>query len=329
MYERERAGERRRPETRPPQRHRRKRRRRRGFGGLLVTTLAVAAAFMLLHSALKMPPEDAGDADLPAKGQPVIPISLSEPGAKEPSGDTGGAPKVPDVPDIPDASVGGDRPDGQTEDPLDPQVPQLPKEPEEPKEPGSTPSADDWNLMLVNPWNAMPEDYTINLEQLSSGHSVDQRCYDALQDMLGACRAAGLQPVICSSYRTWDKQESLYQNKVNRLMNQGYSQADALVEAGKVVAVPGTSEHQLGLAVDIVDVNNQNLDESQEKTAVQKWLMEHSYEYGFILRYPNNKSELTGIIYEPWHYRYVGKEAAAEIFEQGVCLEEYLEGLGS
>ena len=202
MYERERAGERRRPETRPPQRHRRKRRRRRGFGGLLVTTLAVAAAFMLLYSALKMPPEDAGDADLPAKGQPVIPISLSEPGAKEPSGDTGGAPKVPDVPDIPDASVGGDQPDGQMEDPLDPQVPQLPKEPEEPKEPGSTPSADDWNLMLVNPWNAMPEDYTINLEQLSNGHSVDQRCYDALQDMLGACRAAGLQPVICSSYRT-------------------------------------------------------------------------------------------------------------------------------
>ena len=106
MYERERASERRHSEARPPQRRRRKRRRRRGFGGLLVTGLAVVAAFMLLHSALKMPPEDAGDADLPAKGQPVIPISLSEPGAKEPSGETGGAPKVPDVPDIPEGSVG-------------------------------------------------------------------------------------------------------------------------------------------------------------------------------------------------------------------------------
>ena len=92
-----------------------------------------------------------------------------------------------------------------------------------------------------------------------------------------------------------------------------------------MVAVPGTSEHQLGLALDIVDADNQLLDESQENTAVQKWLMEHSWEYGFILRYPNDKSEITGIIYEPWHYRYVGKEDAEKIHSQGVCLEEYLQ----
>jgi len=93
-----------------------------------------------------------------------------------------------------------------------------------------------------------------------------------------------------------------------------------------VVAVPGTSEHQLGLAVDLVDLDNQNLNESQEKTAVQKWLLENSWKYGFILRYPNDKRKLTGIIYEPWHYRYVGKDAAREIYETGVCLEEYLKG---
>ena len=145
--------------------------------------------------------------------------------------------------------------------------------------------------------------------------------------MMDDCRAAGNSPLICSSYRSQEKQESLYQNKVDRLRAQGYSPEKAKAEAAKSVALPGTSEHQLGLAVDIVDVNNQNLDKSQENTAVQKWLMEHSWEYGFILRYPGDKSETTGIIYEPWHYRYVGKEAAGEIHEQGICLEEYLEAL--
>ena len=183
---------------------------------------------------------------------------------------------------------------------------------------------DSWNLLLVNPWNPLPEDYTFTLKELSNGHAVDERCYPDLQAMMDACRADGLSPLICSSYRSQEKQGSLFQNKVERLISQGMSREDAKVEAGKTVAVPGTSEHQLGLAVDIVDINNQNLDSSQESTAVQQWLIAHSWEYGFILRYPNDKSELTGIIYEPWHYRYVGKDAAKEIHETGVCLEEYL-----
>lgn len=198
----------------------------------------------------------------------------------------------------------------------------------EPEIPGSSDGAgadeDAWKLTLVNPWNALPEDYAFTVKKLSNGHSVDERCYPDLQEMMDDCRAAGLSPVICSSYRSWDKQEALFQNKVDRLMAQGYSRESAVEEAGKVVAVPGTSEHQLGLALDIVDLNNQNLDTSQENTPVQKWLLEHSWEYGFILRYPNDKSTITGIIYEPWHYRYVGRDAAAEIHEQGVCLEEYL-----
>ena len=144
--------------------------------------------------------------------------------------------------------------------------------------------------------------------------------------MMDACRADGLSPVICSAYRTREKQERLYQAEVERWQDRGYSQDNAKAEAGKAVAIPGTSEHQLGLAVDIVDINNQHLDETQESTEVQKWLMEHSWEYGFILRYPNEKSEITGIIYEPWHYRYVGREDAEQIHTLGVCLEEYLEG---
>ena len=209
--------------------------------------------------------------------------------------------------------------------PLPLTAPVVPIAGQEPDIPASTGEESDWRLTLVNPWNALPEGYTMELKELSNGHAVDERCYPDLQDMLDACREEGLSPLICSSYRSYEKQKSLYQNKIDRLKAQGYSAEEAQEEAGKAVAVPGTSEHQLGLAVDIVDVSNQNLDNSQEQTAVQKWLMKHSWEYGFILRYPSDKSEITGIIYEPWHYRYVGKEAAAEIQAQGVCLEEYLE----
>ena len=186
---------------------------------------------------------------------------------------------------------------------------------------------DSWNLILVNPWNKIPQGYIVELTWLKNGHAVDERAYPDLQDMMDACREAGLSPVICSSYRTWEKQQSLFDNKVQWLVEQGYSREDAEEETGKSIAVPGTSEHQTGLALDIVDMNNQHLDSSQERTAVQQWLMAHSWEYGFILRYPNGKSDVTGIIYEPWHYRYVGKEVAQEIYEQGITLEEYLQSL--
>ena len=188
------------------------------------------------------------------------------------------------------------------------------------------PHASDWNLILVNPWNSVPEDYTVTLREIGNGQSVDERCADDLLAMLADCKAwSGGTPVVCSSYRTQAKQQSLYDNKVKRLMKQGYSYETALTEAAKVVAVPGTSEHQLGLAVDIVDKSYQILDKKQETTAVQKWLMEHAWEYGFILRYPNGTTDLTGIIYEPWHYRYVGRDAAADIRDKGVTLEEYIE----
>lgn len=195
----------------------------------------------------------------------------------------------------------------------------------------STPGADDpdegWRLLLVNPWHALPAGYEVTLTQLKNGHAVDERCYPDLQAMMDDCRAAGLNPVICSSYRTQEKQEQLFAAQMAPYLAAGCSPEEARRQAAQAVAVPGTSEHQLGLAVDIVDEANQNLDESQEDTAVQQWLMAHSWQYGFILRYPNEKSEVTGIIYEPWHYRYVGKAAAEEIWRQGVCLEEYLQQL--
>ena len=196
-------------------------------------------------------------------------------------------------------------------------------EPQEP-EPAKPSAADNELLTLVNPWNELPEDWQVDLVTLSNGLQIDRRCYDALQEMMDACREAGYEPLICSAYRTQETQQNLFNNKVAKLEAEGKSHDEAVQEAGTVVAVPGTSEHQLGLAVDVVDVNNQNLTEEQEKTPTQKWLMANSWRYGFIHRYPNSKSDITGIIYEPWHYRYVGKDAAQEIFNKGITLEEYL-----
>ena len=193
---------------------------------------------------------------------------------------------------------------------------------------GNTPkpsvNVDDELLTVVNPWNPLPEDWVCDLVTLSDGRRVDSRCYEAFEEMMAACRDAGYAPFLCSAYRTQETQQSLYDNKVQRLMNSGMGEEEAKVEAAKAVAIPGTSEHQLGLAVDIVDANMQDLTDEQEKTETQKWLMANSWRYGFIHRYPNDKTDITGIIYEPWHYRYVGRAAAQDIFNRDITLEEYV-----
>ena len=185
----------------------------------------------------------------------------------------------------------------------------------------------DWQLLLVNPWNKLPEDYTVELKKLPNGLQVDARLYDDLTALLSDCRQAGLRPLVCSAYRSSETQTRLYNNKIARLRAAGYSKEAAIREAGRWVAVPGTSEHQTGLAVDLVASSYQVLDRKQEQKAKQKWLMEHCWEYGFILRFPSDKSAVTGIGYEPWHYRYVGKETAKAMQESGLCLEEYLTAL--
>lgn len=156
-----------------------------------------------------------------------------------------------------------------------------------------------WNLILVNPWNKLPDDFSVKLTTLKNGHAIDERAYPDLQAMMDAARAAGLSPIICSSYRTNEKQQILFSNQVRKCLARGYSQEDAESEAGKSIALPGTSEHQTGLAVDIVALSYQILDQEQENTPEQKWLMGNAHKYGFILRYPSNKSEVTGIKYEP------------------------------
>lgn len=170
-----------------------------------------------------------------------------------------------------------------------------------------------WNLLLVNPWKAMPDDFEVETAEVEDGYVVDERICDALKEMLADCRAAGYSPQIISSFRTRETQQYLYDHTANK----------------DDTAIPGHSEHECGLAADIIDSGSAGwsdpLIDKQEDMPAQKWLMEHCQDYGFILRYPKDKEDITGIIYEPWHYRYVGKEHAKEIMEKGICLEEYID----
>jgi len=184
---------------------------------------------------------------------------------------------------------------------------------------------DSWKLTLVNGTHPMEEGYKPALAEIENNYYFDARAVDYLKKMLADGRKEGLDFWVCSAYRTIEKQTDLYEDKVRRLEAEGMSHARALEEAATVVAYPGTSEHNLGLAVDIVARDYQILDDKQANTDEAKWLKENCWKYGFILRYPTNKTKETGIIFEPWHYRYVGEEAAKEIMEQGICLEEYLE----
>ncbi len=188
-----------------------------------------------------------------------------------------------------------------------------------------TEDAEDWMLRLVNASHPLDGEYCPRLEEIENNYYFDARAVQELRKMLSDGRKEGLDFWICSAYRTIEKQTELYENKVRRLEAEGMSHEKALERAAAEVTRPGTSEHHLGLAVDIVARSYQMLDEKQEETPEQQWLMKNCWKYGFILRYPTEKTEETGIIYEPWHYRYVGKEAAKEIWEKGICLEEYLE----
>lgn len=184
---------------------------------------------------------------------------------------------------------------------------------------------DDWKLVLVNTSHALPEGFQVETRELPNGLSIDKRAYDDLMDMIDDGQRQGLSLVVCSAYRSYDKQQELFDNKVARIQQEeGKSREQAYEEAQHTVALPGTSEHNLGLAADIVALSYQKLDEGYLNTPECKWLEENAYKYGFIMRYPEDKKEITKIIFEPWHYRYVGVEAAAGIKEKGQCLEEYL-----
>ncbi len=176
-----------------------------------------------------------------------------------------------------------------------------------------------WNLVLVNKWNPIGERPELELTQLSNGQRVDSRIYPELQCMFDDARAQGVYPVVREGYRTYDEQKATFDAKVKAIRREGHLKKTAQQMAAQWVAIPGTSEHELGLAVDI---NADGVKSANDE--VYQWLAENAWKYGFILRYPVGKSEITGIDYEPWHYRYVGVEATKIMQEEGLTLEEYL-----
>lgn len=177
----------------------------------------------------------------------------------------------------------------------------------------STPSLP-WQLTLVNRWNGLPENRSFWLKTTADGEQVDSRIAGALNDMLSDAEVQGYEVHLNAGFRTSAEQQALFDDKVAAFCAGGYDDVTASELAGQWVSRPGTSEHELGLAVDI----------GTETPALYDWLQDNSWRYGFIQRYPENKTALTGVAHEPWHYRYVGKEAAAEMYAQGLCLEEYL-----
>lgn len=184
----------------------------------------------------------------------------------------------------------------------------------------------DWNLKLVNNTNVLSSSFAPDVTAVDDGQYFDSRAVDALYSLLDAAKGQGHSVYISAAYRPYSTQAYIFYGKASQIAWGGtveYSEAEIM--ARELVAYPGTSEHQLGLCVDLIDSANTDLvAEDVEDLPLLVWLKEHCAEYGFILRYPKDKEEITGW-YEPWHFRYVGVEAAEYIMENGLCLEEFLE----
>ena len=187
--------------------------------------------------------------------------------------------------------------------------------------------------VLVNHASKMPDDYTFDTKECGSATAVNKTLQtvacDAFLSMQKAAAADGVTVWMQSGYRSVKYQTSLYERKTKYYLDKGYDNATAKEKAAAVVNPPGYSEHNCGLAADLNSPEHTGLDEGFEKTAAFRWLCEHAGDYGFILRYPKDAEDKTEIIYEPWHWRYVGVENAAKINASGLCFEEYIETLQS
>ena len=186
-------------------------------------------------------------------------------------------------------------------------------------------SKDDWKLILINKQHPIPEDYEFVLGTLSGSMKCDERIINDLLSMVKAAKDEEIKLVICSPYRDLDRQKMLFDRKISSYMKKGYSYMDAYKLSSQAVTIPGASEHQVGLAIDIVTDNYTYLDDGFADTDAGRWLKDHCEEYGFILRYPADKEYITGIEFEPWHFRYVGRSAARVIMNNDLCLEEFWE----
>lgn len=184
----------------------------------------------------------------------------------------------------------------------------------------NTTTSSDWRLLLVNSTHPLADDYSVDLTELRNGQSVDTRILSDLQEMFDAARSEDIYPIVSDAYRTREDQQTLMDDVIQNYEDEGYSSEEASSKAEQVIAKPGTSEHETGLAIDIAGDD----DYDQDTDSVLEWMNSNAYKYGFILRYPSGKESVTGAEAEDDHYRYVGKEAAKVIHDQGICLEEYL-----
>ncbi len=184
---------------------------------------------------------------------------------------------------------------------------------------------DDWRIILVNKQHPIPDDYEFELAVIKDWMMCDSRILENLLLMMKDASKDGYTLAINSPYRRMSDQVFLFDRKINKFMDLGMSYMDAYKTSAYSVTVPGASEHQLGLALDLVAAGHNVLSEAFGETGEGIWLRDNSYKYGFILRYPKGKEHITGIEYEPWHFRYVGVEAATIIYENDLCLEEFWE----
>ena len=259
---------------------------------LFTMLLLAAAALWLLVHALR------GDPPAPTSGESAASSKIVSSASSTAAAIQSQAPDLP-----PPATVPPETEAPTTEAPTEPPAPD-----------------DSWKLLLVNAQHPLPEGYSVRLKELRNGHQVDERIYPELQQMFDDARAVGIYPLINESFRTAQRQQEILDSYTARYEAEGLSLEEAAAKARTVVALPGTSEHELGLALDLI------AEFDADSTATWQWLRENCWRYGFILRYPADKEEITGISYEPWHFRYVGVPAAQEIMERGLCLEEYLAG---
>lgn len=186
-------------------------------------------------------------------------------------------------------------------------------------------NSEKWNLLLVNQDYILPDSFTVKTAEVKGGgQSLDYRVVPYYNDMITAAEADGISLIPVSGYRSVERQHNNFERKIKYYTDLGYGKAEATRIASEIVLMPGTSEHNAGLAMDFGTNGNYTLDENFAKTDAFKWLSEHAADYGFILRYESDTKHITKITYEPWHWRYVGVKAAKEINASGVTLEEYL-----
>ena len=186
---------------------------------------------------------------------------------------------------------------------------------------------DDWKIILINKQNPIPQDYNFKLANINGSMRCDERVLPHLQKMFRAALDDGINLIVCSPYRDYQRQTYLFDRKIKSFMGKGFSYLEAYKLSSNAVALPGASEHQTGLAIDIISSTFTSLSIEFEDDPAGKWLRDNAHKFGFNLRYPRGKEYITGTQYEPWHFRYVGVNAATIMKEQGLTLEELVKEL--